>query len=316
MENKKNRTFVLSDESVNAFSYRVLTAGIQLGQFEKNPVMLYAHEHALLPIGVWENVRVDKDRLLADAKFDDGDSFAQEVARKVDEGILKCCSIGFDILGIDESDEQKLPGQVGPTVTKSLLLECSICPIGANRNSMRLSSEPGISSPALKIGARMTLTKIQGDNPSINLNSLEEMTEQEKQEMEHLRNLVSQLTNEKTTLTQERDNAVAEVKRVRDAEIETLLSAAVKDGRIGEGEKATWKEMLSVTPESAKVALSKMHPRTSLNQMLESNKGKGEFAGKSWQELDRSGKLAAFKAADPEGFKALYRETFGTEYLG
>lgn len=315
MENKKNRTFVLSDESVNAYSYRVLTAGIQLGQFEKNPVMLYAHEHALLPIGVWENVRVDKDRLLADAKFDDGDSFAQEVARKVDEGILKCCSIGFDILGIDESDEQKLPGQVGPTVTKSLLLECSICPIGANRNSMRLSSEPGISSPALKIGARMTLTKTQEETPSINHNSIS-MTEQERQQMEQLQNQVAQLTNEKNTMQQERDNALNEVKKVRDAEIETLLSAAVKDGRIGEGEKATWKEMLSVTPESAKAALSKLHPRTSLSQMLESNKGKGEFAGKSWQELDRSGKLAAFKAADPEGFKALYRETFGTEYLG
>lgn len=313
MENKKNRTFVLSDESVNAYSYRVLTAGIQLGQFKKNPVMLYAHEHALLPIGVWENVRVDKDRLLADAKFDDGDSFAQEVARKVDEGILRCCSIGFDILVIDESDEQKLPGQVGPTVTKSLLLECSICPIGANRNSMRLSSEQGISSPALKIGARMTLTKTQEETPSINHNSIS-MTEQERQQMDQLQNQVTQLTNEKNTMQQERDNALNEVKKVRDAEIETLLTAAVKDGRIGEGEKASWKEMLSVTPESAKAALSKLHPRTSLSQMLESNKGKGEFAGKSWQELDRTGKLAAFKAADPEGFKALYRETFNAEY--
>lgn len=310
-----SRTFVLSDESVNCYEFRVLTSGIGLKQFQKNPVMLYLHDHSVLPIGVWENVRVDDDRLLADAKFDEGDPFAQEVARKVDEGILKCCSIGFVIKVIDESDDLKLPGQKGPTVTKSELLECSICPIGANRNAIRLAQEQDIPVLTVRTGARMTLTKIQGDNPSINLNSLEEMTEQEKQEMEHLRNQVSQLTNEKTTLTQERDNAVAEVKKVRDAEIETLLSAAVKDGRIGEGEKATWKEMLSVTPESAKVALSKLHPRTSLNQMLESNKGKGEFAGKSWQELDRSGKLAAFKAADPEGFKALYRETFGTEYL-
>ena len=64
----------------------------------------------------------------------------------------------------------------------------------------------------------------------------------------------------------------------------------------------------------AKAALAKLNPRTSLSQMLESQKGKGEFAGKSWQELDRAGKLSAFKAADPEAFKNLYRETFGTDY--
>ena len=51
-----------------------------------------------------------------------------------------------------------------------------------------------------------------------------------------------------------------------------------------------------------------------LSQVLEQNKGKGEFAGKSWKELDRAGKLSAFKAADPEAFKSLYRETFGTDY--
>ena len=308
-----NRTFVLSDESVNYYEFRVLTSGIGLEQFRKNPVMLYLHDHSVLPIGVWENVRVDGDRLLADAKFDEGDPFAQEVARKVDEGILKCCSIGFNINGIDESDDLKLPGQKGPTVTKSELIECSICPIGANRNAMRLSQEPDIPVLTVRTGARMTLTKIQGDNPSINLNSLE-MTEQEKQEMQQLRDQVSQLTNEKTALTQERDNAVAEVKKVRDAEIETLLSAAVSDGRISEGEKGTWKEMLSVTPESAKAALAKLNPRTSLSQILEQNKGKGEFAGKTWDELDRAGKLAAFKTADPEAFKSLYRDTFGRDY--
>ena len=307
------RTFILSDESVNGYGYRVLTSGLAKEQFLRNPVMLYSHNDCLLPIGTWENIREDGDRLLADAKFDERDAFAQEVCRKVDEGILRCCSIGFNVLGIDESEELKMPGQVGPTVTKAELLECSICAVGANRNAMRLSADPGMPLVTVRTGARMTLTKTQGDNPSINLNSLE-MTEQEKQQMEQLQNQVAQLTNEKNTLTEERDNALAEVKKVRDAEIETLLSAAVSDGRINESEKETWREMLSVTPESAKAALAKLNPRTILSQVLEQGKGKGEFAGKSWKELDREGKLSAFKIADPEGFKALYRSTFGADY--
>ena len=306
---KKKHTFVLTDESVNGYGYRVLTSGIGREQFLKNPVMLYSHEYGLLPIGTWENVREKDGQLLATAKFDEGDPFAQEVARKVDEGILKCCSIGFNILGIDESDDLKLPGQIGPTVTKSELLECSICAIGANRNAMRLSE--GLPSPTVKVGGRMTLTVVQGEKPEvINPQKSSTMTEQEQNQM----NQLQQLTETNQTLTQERDQARSELQNVRNAEIDALLTAAVNDGRISEAERPQWKELMNVAPENAKAALAKLNPRTSLSQMLESQKGKGEFSGKSWKELDRSGKLSAFKAADPEAFKSLYRETFGTDY--
>lgn len=311
---EKTKTFVLTDESVNGYRYRVLTSGISREQFLRNPVMLYSHEYGLLPIGTWENVREEGGRLLADAKFDEGDSFALEVKRKVEKGILRCCSIGFNILAVDESEEMKLPGQELPTVTKAELLECSICAIGANRNAMRLSEGEAKTEAVVKPGCRMTLTMVQGEKTSTNPLNSSSMTEQERQQMETLQNQVTQLTNERNTLTQERDSARQELQAVRDAEIEALLSGAVKDGRIGEGDKAAWKEMLKLTPENAKAALAKLNPRTSLSQMLEQNKGKGEFAGKSWNELDRAGKLSAFKAADPEAFKALYRETFGAEY--
>lgn len=322
MAKEKKHTFVLSDESVNGYGYRVLTSGIGREQFLKNPVMLYSHEYGLLPIGTWEDVHEKNGQLLATAKFDEGDPFAQEVARKVDDGILRCCSIGFNVLGIDESDDMKLPGQTGPTVTKSELLECSICAIGANRNAMRLSEEPGIPSPTVKVGGRMTLTSVAmasqqaGHAGKIVINPLNSstMTEQEQREMEQLKQQVH--THEETiqSLTQERDQARTELQNVRNAEIDALLTAAVGDGRISEAERPRWKELMNVAPESAKAALANLNPRTSLSQILEGKKGQGEFAGKSWQELDRAGKLSAFKAADPEAFKALYRETFGTDY--
>lgn len=310
---KKKHTFVLTDESVNGYGYRVLTSGIGREQFLKNPVMLYSHEYGLLPIGTWEEVREKDGQLLATAKFDEGDPFAQEVARKVDEGILRCCSIGFNVLSIDESDDLKLPGQIGPTVTKSELLECSICAIGANRNAMRLSEE--LPSPAVKVGGRMTLTVVQGEQTKdINPKNSSSMTEEEKKQMNEMQQQVQQLTEANQTLTQERDQARTELQNVRTAEIDALLTAAVNDGRISEAERPQWKELMNVAPESAKAALGKLNPRTSLSQMMESQKGKGEFAGKSWDELDRAGKLSAFKAADPEAFKSLYRETFGVDY--
>ncbi len=35
--------FILSDESVNCYGLRFLTAGIDIKDFVKNPVMLYMH---------------------------------------------------------------------------------------------------------------------------------------------------------------------------------------------------------------------------------------------------------------------------------
>lgn len=310
-KDNKRHTFVLTDESVNSYGYRVLAGGLDRAQFLKNPVMLYSHEYGLLPIGNWEDVREADGHLLADAKFDEGDAFAMEIARKVEAGVIRCCSIGFNVLEVDDSEGLKLPGQTGPTVTKAELLECSICTFGANRNAMRLSEGEPVGAATVKPGMRMTLTRVENSiNP---LNSLS-MTEQERQQMDQLQSQVATLTQERNTLQQERDDARQQLQSVRDAEIETLLSAAVSDGRINEAEKPSWREMLKLTPENAKAALAKLNPRTSLSQMLEQNKGKGEFAGKSWKELDCAGKLSAFKAADPEAFKALYRETFGADY--
>lgn len=314
-KDNKRHTFVLTDESVNSYGYRVLLSGLDKTRFLKNPVMFYSHEYGLLPIGYWENVREEDGKLIADAKFDEGDTFAMEIKRKVDAGIIRCSSIGFNIQEMDNDESLKLPGQSGPSVTKWELMECSICAIGSNKNALRLSVGGGDNQEPMKVGCLMTLTMVQRDNhEDINPLNSSSMTQEEKQQMEQLQSQVATLTQERNTLQQERDTARQELQTVRDAEIETLLSAAVSDGRISEAEKPSWKEMLKLTPENAKTALAKLNPRTSLAQMLEQNKGKGEFAGKSWQELDRAGRLSAFKAADPEAFKALYRETFGADY--
>jgi phage head maturation protease len=100
-----NKTFILSDESINTQGFRVLTNGIRLDEFRKNPIMLWNHNSSWrgtkdeqLPIGRWDNIRVEGGKLLADAVLDDGDDFAKEIARKVDKGIINMCSIGFAVI--------------------------------------------------------------------------------------------------------------------------------------------------------------------------------------------------------------------------
>lgn len=131
-------TFILSDESINTYGFRVLTDGIDTTDFEKNPVMFFGHASWDLPIGRWENIRKEGGKLLADAVFDSEDLYAQKIESKVRQGILRATSIGFDIINTSAEDEVLEQGQTRATVTSSSIFEASIVSVPANKNALRL----------------------------------------------------------------------------------------------------------------------------------------------------------------------------------
>lgn len=120
--------FVLSDESINSYGLKVLTPGINLELFKRNPVMYYNHDRERGVIGKWTNLRMDGDRLIGTPTFDKGDDFAANIERKIKNGFIKAASIGIDDVVIDE---QK-------TVVSCTLLECSICDIPSNGSALML----------------------------------------------------------------------------------------------------------------------------------------------------------------------------------
>lgn len=132
-------TFTLSDESINSYGFWVKTSGIDLSQFKKNPVMLYDHNrYGLMPIGKWENIRVEDEKLLADAVFDRDDDLAVKIEKKVDNGYIRGASIGISASELSDGKENIKPGQMRPTVSKSLLYEASITPFPSNQNALKL----------------------------------------------------------------------------------------------------------------------------------------------------------------------------------
>jgi HK97 family phage prohead protease len=141
-------TFIVSDESVNRYGFRVLTDGINTAEFEQNPVMFWNHrsdtdgwaepEGERLPIGRWENIRKENGQLLADAVLDLDDELGAKVHRKVTEGVISAASIGFRIVATSNDAEAMEPGQTRETITESNLLEISIVDIPANAAAMKL----------------------------------------------------------------------------------------------------------------------------------------------------------------------------------
>ena len=138
---------VISTGAVNCYGSRVLTSGIDLSQFERNPLLLWMHrrsfEEGAMPIGRIENLRIDGDRLIGTPVFDSEDEFAQKIARKWENGFLRMASAGLIIVETSDAPEHLLQGQRRATITRSRLEEVSIVDIGGNDEALQLYDAEG-----------------------------------------------------------------------------------------------------------------------------------------------------------------------------
>lgn len=322
----KSQSFVLHDESVNTYGFRMLTSGANLEEFKKNPVMLLNHSDYCLPIGRWENIRIEGTQILADPVFDLNDPQGREAERKVREGFLRAASIGAWPPEEKSTDPAlMLPGQTQPTVTKWTVREASICTIGANHNALvfydRATEQPidlqaqgavvklmdNIHSPN---STRMTLNQI--------LNLADTASEAEQQAA--VRNLQAdneRLKGENKTLADAIDKVNQEKKQAQKAEAVALVDAAVKDGRISAAGKTTFIALFDKDFESAKLTLSAIAPRQSVHRQMNTGAAaKVEladyFKSKTWDELDRAGKLLELKDNYPDLYAEKFQERYGT----
>jgi HK97 family phage prohead protease len=136
--------FTLSDESVNIYGFRVLTNGIELSDFLKNPVMFWNHDSSLMPIGKWKKVTVENGRLTGEPELYNGrDPLVAKIRGLLEQGIINATSIGFEVLETSDDAHLMFPGQVKDTVTKSRLLEVSLVGIPGNANATRHNSLSG-----------------------------------------------------------------------------------------------------------------------------------------------------------------------------
>ena len=131
--------FQISDESINRHGFRIMTNGIRLENFKKNPVMLFLHDDRKVPIGKWINLRIDGDKLFATAEFDQGDEFAREIERKCANGYINATSVQIDFKAWNSELSMLLEGQMFPTCVDCDLLEISIVVLPANANAIRCS---------------------------------------------------------------------------------------------------------------------------------------------------------------------------------
>lgn len=132
---------IISTERVNSYGSRVLTAGIDLSQYAKNPIVLYMHRRGRredIPIGIMTNLRTENGVLYGTPKFDEDTEEERIIARKWDRGTLRMLSAGLDVIEWSEDPALLAQGQTRPTITKCKLIEVSVVDIGSNDDALQV----------------------------------------------------------------------------------------------------------------------------------------------------------------------------------
>jgi len=132
------KTFIVSTEDVNSYGFWVLTSGIDLTAANKNCPAYFNHQTWDIPLGHWENIRVDGTQLMADLIIEGASDEEKEYIRKIENGDIKGASIGADPLEWDSNPLLLKPGQTMPLLAKSSLFEISVAPLPGNTSALAL----------------------------------------------------------------------------------------------------------------------------------------------------------------------------------
>lgn len=324
---KKPKTFILLDGSVTTYGFRVLVDGVDMSQFERNPVMFYNHDTYNLPIGTWSNIRKENGQILADANFDyaDTDPEVQRIIGKVERDIIKMTSVGLSDNVWSDDAIYKIEGQKLATVTKSRLREASIAALGANHNAIRLYDQDDVEidlSDEVKLSDFINPNKPENKMNEKLLKVLE-LTDKADEKavvaaIVALKDGLKTAQDDRDALQEELDALKLADQTGKRAEFVAEVEQAVKDSRINAAGKDHLIILYDSNPEGAKAFLSSIPARQSVyRQIAESKDGEqtelADLLAKSWEELDKAGKLIILKDKYPDAFKDKYKTKFGIE---
>jgi Escherichia/Staphylococcus phage prohead protease len=116
-------------------------------EYLRNPVVLWAHQRSLPPIGTCERLTIQPDRIIAETKFTASSPFARDVFTLYAEGVLRGWSVGFiPVQANPIASRRSRPG--GTCYPEWDLLEYSAVPVPENPQALTLAINKGFVKDA------------------------------------------------------------------------------------------------------------------------------------------------------------------------
>lgn len=303
----------ISNDSLNSYGTRVLTAGMNVEQYCRNPVLLYMHERGNV-IGYVKDVKVENDEVTGELVFDEATELSKRCKKQFEFGSLKMVSAGLDIIEMSEDAAHLVAGQTSPTITKSKLFEVSVVDIGANDDALVLTHK----------GKTITLGR-DGECPLPELSNNKQKT---KSEMEQ-KAIALQLGLPETATEAEITAKLGELKAAKEenaklqkekdaltlANITSLVEKAIGEKRIGADKKQQFIDLgKKIGAEELESTFSAMSPQVKLSAVLGQH-GTAKTETATYKKLSEvpGDKLVELRKQQPDEYKRLYKAEYGME---
>lgn len=319
---KIDKEFCLTDNSVNVYGYRMLTEGLQLDQFKKNPIGFMMHEREGGVLVKWEDFRTEGDKLFGKPVINLSHPKGADIATQVENGFINAASMGKIIcLEATDAPDLKLAGQTGPTVTKWFPREISFVDIPGNHNALVNlydinDNELNLADfvkPNSKEMSKILLTAVMLTALNLSDQSTDEDAQKAFQNLvddakkvpgleKDLADRNSALEAKETELSNLKASTV--VKEVQD-----LLSKGETDKKLTKEVAKQLSETFKDNPVALKNLIDAMPAQVVVTEQL-GDKDLGDFTGKSWDDLYQSDNLETVRTKFPDLYESLRKEKF------
>ncbi len=182
--------WTFSTHDVDRANDVVIQSGWELGNYQKCPVILWAHDHSRPAIGLGVDVRVEGEKLIGGFQPVPKtiDHFGWSIGEKAKLGILRAGSVGFMPYEFDFEDDEE-SGEEYLFFKRQELLEFSICNVPMNPLALQDPdftatevTDPGSTEQAVK---SKSLEEIIGNAVDIILSKVG-VVDAEKPEPDHI----------------------------------------------------------------------------------------------------------------------------------
>lgn len=304
----------ISNDNLNSYGFRVLTSGMDVGQYSRNPVLLYMHERGNV-VGYVKDLKVENNEVTGELMFDCASELSQRCKKQFEFGSLRMVSAGLEILETSEDKDLLVAGQTRPTITKSKLFEVSIADVGANDDALVLQRN----------GKMITLGRDGDcDLPLLNNNNKQKKTE----EMEN-KTIALQLGLPETATDAEISAKLTELNALKEqnvsllkekesltlVNITNLVTQAIAEKRLEEKDKDQFVELgKKIGAEELEKTLKAMHPAVKLSSVL-GHQGGASAGEQKFTKLSEvpADQIAVLRSENPEEYKRLYKAEYGID---
>lgn len=292
----------LTNERLNCYGSWLVTAGGDIEQFQKNPILLYMHKRGTV-VGQVKNIKVEGDEITGELEFDEATDLSIQLKKQYECGSLRMVSVGISVIELSDDPALLKPGQTCMTVTKWKLNEVSLVDIGANDDAITLKMDGKV----LELGEG-------GENhlPKLNTNNKSET------EMD-LKSIALSLGLPETATEAQVQAKIAELKAAensmnesRRSSITLAVDTAIKEKKITADKKQHFMDLgEKIGPKDLQATFDAMSPMQRLSLVIDKgNGGASEYKKLSEVPADQ---LMDLRENEPETYKKLYRAEYGIE---